>query len=143
MPPPSISITTPAAPPDWAVLERHVLERLQPAAVEFVEKYTRDDGTYTIYDLPPGTYQVIFSYISYETSAATDVVVKPRASTIVNRAMVLSAIEGETIEVRPRYFAEEATGSVSTVNLSREEIRRFPGGLEDVVRTVLDHVPVP
>jgi len=54
MPPPSLTITTPAAPPNWAVLERYVLEHLHPAAVEFVERYTRPDGTLVWRDEWPG-----------------------------------------------------------------------------------------
>ncbi|MGD8395412.1 MAG: TonB-dependent receptor [Candidatus Eiseniibacteriota bacterium] len=98
--------------------------------------FTRDDGSYAIDGLPPGTYQLIVSYIGYETAAVTDVVVKPETSTIVNRALAVSPLEADLIEVRPRYFPVEPVGSVSRVSLSREEIRRYPGGLEDIVRTV-------
>jgi hypothetical protein len=32
-------------PPEWALLQRQLLERLHPAAIEFVQRYTRPDGT--------------------------------------------------------------------------------------------------
>jgi hypothetical protein len=41
----TITLTTPAAPPEWALWQRHLLAQLQPAAMEFVAKYTRPDGT--------------------------------------------------------------------------------------------------
>jgi len=51
---PTIEITVSAAPPEWAMLQRHVLDGLAPAAVEFVDKYTRDDGTLIWRDRWPG-----------------------------------------------------------------------------------------
>ena len=35
----------PEPPPAWALLERHLLMQLYPAALEFVERYTGPDGT--------------------------------------------------------------------------------------------------
>jgi hypothetical protein len=43
--PAPIEISTLAPPPDWALWQRHLLAQLHPAAVEFVRKYTRPDGT--------------------------------------------------------------------------------------------------
>jgi hypothetical protein len=40
-----ISLNKPGIPPDWALLERHLLDQIYPAALEFVEKYTNHDGT--------------------------------------------------------------------------------------------------
>lgn len=50
----TIEISAVAAPPEWALWERQVLERLYPAAVEFVGRYTRDDGTLIWRDEWPG-----------------------------------------------------------------------------------------
>lgn len=41
----TIEIAVPTTPPEWALWQRHLLEQLYPAAVEFVRKYTRPDGT--------------------------------------------------------------------------------------------------
>jgi hypothetical protein len=41
----TIEITTSATPPAWALLERHLLDHLHAPALEFVRKYTREDGT--------------------------------------------------------------------------------------------------
>jgi len=43
-----------AAPPEWALLERHVLEQMYPAALEFVRRYTKPDGTLIFLDKFPG-----------------------------------------------------------------------------------------
>jgi hypothetical protein len=50
----TVRIWTKAAPPEWAFWERHLLEKLYPAAIEFVEKYTRPDGTLIWRDEWPG-----------------------------------------------------------------------------------------
>jgi hypothetical protein len=41
----SIPYNTPAPPPEWALLQRHLMSALYPAAMEFVQKYTREDGS--------------------------------------------------------------------------------------------------
>lgn len=51
---PTIEITETAAPPGWALWERQLLDRLYPAALEFVHKYTREDGTLIWRDRWPG-----------------------------------------------------------------------------------------
>ena len=50
----TVEIRIPAAPPEWALWQRQLLDRLYPAAVEFVEKYTRQDGTLIWRDQWPG-----------------------------------------------------------------------------------------
>ncbi len=50
----SVEISTPAPPPAWALWQRHLLEQLYPAALEFVQKYTRPDGTLIWRDVWPG-----------------------------------------------------------------------------------------
>jgi hypothetical protein len=42
---PTVELAAPGCPPEWALWQRHLLERLYPAAVEFVRRYTRPDGT--------------------------------------------------------------------------------------------------
>ena len=43
-----------APPPEWALLQRHLLDQLHPAALEFVRKYTRSDGTLIWRETWPG-----------------------------------------------------------------------------------------
>lgn len=42
---PSLHITTPLSPPEWALLQREIIRTLNEAAFEFVERYARPDGT--------------------------------------------------------------------------------------------------
>jgi hypothetical protein len=50
----TIDITTPVAPPRWALMERHLFDLMHEAAVDFVKRYTRDDGTLVWRDAWPG-----------------------------------------------------------------------------------------
>ncbi|MCU0961812.1 MAG: hypothetical protein MUF48_17090 [Pirellulaceae bacterium] len=50
----TVVIVETAAPPAWALWERQLLAQLYPAAIEFVQKYTRSDGTLIWRDQWPG-----------------------------------------------------------------------------------------
>jgi hypothetical protein len=50
----TIELTQAAAPPEWALWERQLLQQMYPAALEFVRKYTREDGTLIWRDKWPG-----------------------------------------------------------------------------------------
>lgn len=93
-------------------------------------------GRFTIENVPVGTIQLRFTYIGYETLLRTDIVVKSRGTVTINAEMVPSVVFSEGVTVTAGYFSKEERVEPSTIALSREEIRRFPGGFEDVVRTV-------
>lgn len=97
---------------------------------------TDSNGNYVIPGISPGTYVLQFSYIGYETVNRTDVVVSTARPTVVNVAMEERLIELGTVTVSSGYFSNKFKAPVSEMVLSREEIRRYPGGFSDVVRTV-------
>jgi len=94
------------------------------------------DGNYFISNIPVGTYRLRFDFIGYEPQLKTDVVVISANPVTVNTDLSESVLEGEIVTVTAGYFTQEEKIQTSTIGLSREEIRRFPGGFEDVVRTV-------
>ena len=97
---------------------------------------TDASGNYFIPNIPVGTYRMRFDYIGYESQLKTDIVIISANPTTVNVELTESIIEGEGVTVTAGYFTQEEKIQTSTIGLSREEIRRFPGGFEDVVRTV-------
>jgi hypothetical protein len=97
---------------------------------------TAADGSYRIEGLAPGTYRLQFSFIGYETETRSDIVVGASVPTRVDEELVPSSVRLETITVRPEAFVEELAAPISTTTLRREEIRRVPGGFEDVITTV-------
>ncbi len=94
------------------------------------------EGNYIIQNVPTGTYRLKFMYIGYEGVLKTDVVVKTASPAYVNAEMTPTVIQTNEVTVTAGYFVEEEKIQPSTIGLTREEIRRFPGGFEDVVRTV-------
>lgn len=97
---------------------------------------TNAEGEFRIPNMEPGTYRLQFQYIGFASITKTDIVVSPAKPTVVNAEMSPQAVEGEEVLVTAGYFNEELEKEASNIGLSREEIRRFPGGFEDVVRTV-------
>jgi hypothetical protein len=51
---PKVKVTGYWTPPQWALMERHILDMLNAAALEFVERYVREDGTLIWRDRWPG-----------------------------------------------------------------------------------------
>jgi hypothetical protein len=97
---------------------------------------TDDQGGYRIDDVPVGTYHIRFTYIGYEPLIKTDIVVKSTGITFVNAELSQKIVQGQEVTVTAGYFNTQAATEPSIIELSREEIRRFPGGFEDIVRTV-------
>lgn len=94
------------------------------------------NGEFSIFNVPVGTYRLRFNFIGYESLIKTDIVVISANPVSVHVELMESLVEGETVTVKAGYFVEQEKVQPSTIGLSREEIRRFPGGFEDVVRTV-------
>jgi hypothetical protein len=94
------------------------------------------NGNFIINDLAIGTYMLDVSYIGYTTQKVTDIIVTHNKPAVVNVQLQEAIIESENIVVTAGYFYEENMTTPSIIGLTREEIRRFPGGFEDVVRTV-------
>ncbi len=94
------------------------------------------DGVFIIENLEPGAYRLEISYIGYITQKFTDIIVSSGKPTNLTISLSEQILETESITVTAGYFVESNMTQPSTVGLSREEIRRFPGGFEDIVRTV-------
>ncbi|MFC1725410.1 TonB-dependent receptor domain-containing protein [candidate division KSB1 bacterium] len=94
------------------------------------------NGNFIVKNVPVGTYRLRFSYLGFETVFKTDVVVITANPVSVDAELKENVIEGQNITITAGYFDEEEETQPSTIGLTREEIRRFPGGFEDVVRTV-------
>jgi len=94
------------------------------------------NGEFLVNNIPVGTYRIEVSYVGYITQDFTDIIVRTSKPTILKIELEPQNIEGEAILVSAGYFNEEKQTQTSVINLQREEIRRFPGGFEDIVRTV-------
>jgi hypothetical protein len=97
---------------------------------------TNINGEYTIKNVPTGVYSLRAMLIGFEANARSDVVVDPVRPVEVDFQLKESAIEYNQVVVTPDYFPKAAETELSTQIQSGEEIRRLPGGYEDVVRAI-------
>jgi hypothetical protein len=93
-------------------------------------------GYFEIRNVAVGSYRLEFSYVGYVSEIRTDIIVRANKPATVNVELKEQSFKSEEIVVTAGYFPEEKSTQPSVIGLQREEIRRFPGGFEDVVRTV-------
>jgi hypothetical protein len=94
------------------------------------------EGKFFLGNLEVGTYQIEASAVGYSTITKSDVMVNSArpAELVIN--LPSAAIEFEGITIRSDYFSKDPSEIGSIRSLSYEEIRRAPGGFEDVVRAL-------
>lgn len=97
---------------------------------------TDDAGYFEIDRLQPGTYILKISYLGYQEKIIPDVIVKSAKPAFLNIELNQSALTTENVVISSGYFQNDIATKPSVIDLSKEEIRRYPGGFEDVVRTV-------
>lgn len=97
---------------------------------------TNEEGKFAIEFPKAGDYQIAVSYLGYKTQTVTNLKVRASKPLTISVELIEEVSSSDIVEVTGSYFASELKVEVSTLNLSQEEIRRFPGGFEDVVRTV-------
>ena len=97
---------------------------------------TDENGYFKIPDLPVNTYQVRASVVGYNPQTKTDVVIQTGKPTEIYFELVSQAIEFEDITVTSDYFRQNPLEVNSIRNFSYEELRRSPGGFEDVIRAL-------
>ena len=95
------------------------------------------DGAFVIDGLAASTYALRATYVGYEPLVVTDLAVNETRATVVTLRLRESAVElaGVTVEARSEAPPAEAPTSVRV--LGAEEIRRAPGGLNDISRSLL------
>ena len=94
------------------------------------------NGKYEIKGIPVNTYQIKASIIGYASKTKTDVVVQASKPVEVDFSLIEETIKLQDVTVRAGYFSKAPTEIISTRSFGYEEIRRAPGGFEDVVRAL-------
>ncbi len=97
---------------------------------------TEDDGTFEIRNVPVGMYALRVTALGYTPYVVSDVVVSATKPTELAISLIQTSIEVEAVQVTASYFQKIPDRPLSTLSQSNEEIRRLPGGLEDVVRAI-------
>ncbi len=94
------------------------------------------EGVYRIVNLEPGTYSIRITYVGYSPAIKSDIVVSTAKESVVDVEIYQSAIEIGGVTVTSEYFQKDPSETGSTATFSYEEIRRAPGGFEDVIRAL-------
>ena len=95
---------------------------------------SKEDGSFRLSGIPVGTYEVEFSSASYQKYIQTDVVI----STGIERELIieLQGVSTDEVVIEDSRFQKPGDVTTSYKSLTFEEIRRFPGGLEDIGRVI-------
>jgi hypothetical protein len=94
------------------------------------------EGQFVIPRVPVGTHSLRISALGYSTYVRTDVIVAVARPTEVMIPLVESSIIVDAVQVTASYFQKNPDTPLSSLTQTNEEIRRLPGGLEDVVRAI-------
>jgi hypothetical protein len=94
------------------------------------------DGKFAITGIPVGTYQLRASLVGYGSIVVSDVIVMTGMPREVVVKLDQAPVDIGAVEVNASYFPRDPDAPVSVQRLSAEEIRRSPGGFEDVLRAV-------
>lgn len=122
------------------VIDRSTQEPLPAANVQVLGTTlgasTNSEGKFTVPSISVGDYRVRVSLVGYEPLILSDIIVATGRPTELRIQLVQSEIGLEGVEVRASYFQKSPDAPVSVQKLSYEEIRRSPGGFEDVIRAI-------
>jgi hypothetical protein len=94
------------------------------------------DGNYMIDKVPVGTHSLQVNLLGYKSVIIPDVTVTAVKPTDVDIALRQNPLELQGVTVKPNFFEQVPDKLLSTQSQSNAEIRRLPGGLEDVVRAI-------
>jgi hypothetical protein len=97
---------------------------------------TDENGKFQISGVPVGTYRVKASLLGFQQVTISDVIVATGKPAALVFELQPSTIAIEGVDVAGSYFRKSPDAAVSMQRLSFEEIRRSPGGFEDVIRAV-------
>ncbi|MBI2428328.1 MAG: TonB-dependent receptor [Ignavibacteriales bacterium] len=94
------------------------------------------DGNFSIDNVTIGTYNVRVSALGFEPKIKTDVVVAVGRQMRMTIELTESILQFEGVTITGEYFSKSPDAPMSVQTLGAEEIRRLPGGFEDVVRAI-------
>jgi hypothetical protein len=120
------------------IIDKLSQQPLQGAVIEVIQLKLKtgsdDDGYFVLTNIPSGIYSVKFSYIGYKSLIKDFISVNSGSS--LNLLAELDLISTDEINVEAQRFDKPLDISNSIKNLSYEEIRRSPGGFEDIGRVI-------
>ncbi len=95
---------------------------------------TDSRGSFTINNIPVGSYHVKAMMMGYEPEVKLNVHVVPSRQTILTFDLPLAVLEMQAVDVTRSYFKKEPDVVTSSRTVDYEEIRSDPGGVYDIQR---------
>jgi len=94
------------------------------------------NGYYAISDIEPGTYNVIATFIGYDTQTQYNIPIKSAGNQPINFTLEESAtgLNEVVVKADENQISRSKENPVSVQTLSANEIATYPGGNNDVVR---------
>ena len=97
---------------------------------------TDSSGFFVLSVNETGDYILSINFIGYKPKRINDIRIRGSRPEIRNIYLEEDLYASDVVTVEGSYFQTANTVEVSKLSLSVEEIRKFPGGFEDIVRTV-------
>jgi len=123
------------------VLDRETRVPLPGAVVtvqpQGIQTLSDDQGRFRIQGVTPGMVRLEATYLGYAPAVETSVMARTSRPTFVSLEMKPAAIEVEGITVEADAFRGREDAPASTQRLTEVEIRRNPGGIGDISRSLL------
>jgi len=94
------------------------------------------DGNYELTGITPGSYNISASYLGYETSTRSNVIVQSKGNDAINFELRETQTDLETVVVTANPFQTSRTTPLSLQRLSPDEIKTYPGGNNDIAKVV-------
>ncbi|MDG5767867.1 TonB-dependent receptor [Balneolales bacterium ANBcel1] len=95
-----------------------------------------EDGEYELRNIPPGRYNLRFSYVGYQSQTVYEVHIRRNRDIRVDVGLEPDAAQLGEIVIRPSPFNRTDESPISVRTVSTSEIERAPGGNRDISRVV-------
>ncbi len=93
------------------------------------------DGNYSIVEIPPGSYNLVVSYVGFETQTTYNVIVRTKGTPNYNFVLKEAAQQlDEVVVSNANTISRPRETPLSTQTLSAVEIATYPGSNNDVVQ---------
>jgi hypothetical protein len=97
--------------------------------------YADENGSYTLKNIKPGTYQVKAAYVGYKSDIRYEVLI-PSGITMLNFELSEVVTEVEGVEIVASPFSRTAETPLSIKTIGIDQIRSNPGGNFDISKVV-------
>lgn len=94
------------------------------------------DGNYIISNLKPGIYNIIYSFVGYQSKSIAEVIVNPNKPTVLDVQLLSSSTSLEEVEIKASPFQKSFESPVSKRSINATEIYRNPGGNRDISKVI-------